>query len=340
MSTDAIHAVVEVNGQNFDSWKDESLFAGVEVDLTTDEGSQAVWRVFDRDFQFLDKWLSGEGIAVLNARVWLGYGNNLGEPVFKGLLTRVERSGATSVFRFYDMGFKMRQAQKTEYHKGLDDVGIIAKLAKRNGLMFNGPNPPIKLDVHKSLLQDGQSDWEQAKERADEAGLVLFVRGDTLFAREAAKTGKPVLTLAYKKDFVLLNDFSLNFKVPENVEGRPKKVETRGRGRGGRRLKGKSDESARGTQQVEIKRDLAVKTKRHADRRAEAKKELQREHAFTLSVRMLSLFKGTRPDVRETVAMTDIGKLFSGNYLCDRVQHTLRPGELTTSLDLYRDIKG
>jgi len=44
--------------------------------------------------------------------------------------------------------------------------------------------------------------------------------------------------------------------------------------------------------------------------------------------------------VRETVAMTDIGKLFSGNYLCDRVQHTLRPGELTTSLDLYRDIKG
>jgi phage protein D len=340
MITEGAHAVIEVNGESFDSWKNKSLFAGVEVELTTDEASQAAWRVLDPNFELLDKYISGDGIAVLGARVWLGFGGDLGEPVFKGLLARVERGGATTTFRFYDMGFRMRQVQKTEYHKGLDDVQIIEKLARRNGLMFDGPKPALKLDKHKSLMQDGQSDWEFAKERADESGVVLFVRGDTIFVREAAKTGAPIITLSYKKDFVMLNDFSLSLKVPENVAGRQKQVEHRGRGRGGHRLKGMSDTSARGTQRVEIKNDLAVKSKRHADRRAEAKKELQREHAFTLSVRMLSSFAGKRPDVRETVAITDLGKLFSGNYLCDRVAHEYRPGELSTSLDLYRDIKG
>lgn len=340
MITEGAHTVIEVNGESFDSWKNKSLFAGVEVELTTDEASQAVWRVFDPDFAFLDKYISGDGIAVLGARVWLGFGRDLGEPVFKGLLARVERSGAITTFRFYDMGFRLRQVQKTEYHKGLDDVQIIEKLARRNGLLFDGPQPPIKLDKHKSLMQDGQSDWDFAKERADEVGVVMFIRGDTLFVREAAKTGTPILTLAYKKDFILLNDFSLSFKVPENIAGRQKQVEHRGRGRGGHRLKGTSNVSARGTQQVEIKQDLAVKSKRHADRRAEAKKELQREHAFTLSVRMLSSFDDKRPDVRETVAITDLGKLFSGKYLCARVAHEYRPGELSTALDLYRDIQG
>lgn len=339
MITDSPHAIIQVGSERFDSWVHKSLFAGVEVELTTDEASQAVWRVFDPTFEFLDKWTAGDGITVLGARAWIGYGADLGEPVFKGLLARVERSTATSVFRFFDMGFKMRQVKKTEYHKGLDDVGVIKKLAQRNGLQFSGPTPAITLDVHKSLLQDGQTDWEHVQERADEAGLVLFVRGDTLFVREAAKTSAPVVTLVYQKDMKLLSDFSLSFKVPENREGRPGQVEHRGRGRGGRRLKGSSDTSARGTHHVEIKKDLAVKTKRHADRRAQARKELKREHAFTLTVRMLSSFTGTRPDVRETVAIANLGKLFSGNYICDRVAHNFRPGELTTTLDLYRDIK-
>lgn len=340
MTTDTPHAIIQVGSESFDSWIDKSLFAGLEVELTTDEASQAVWRVFDPEFKFLDKWTSSDGLAVLGVRIWLGYGANLGEPVFKGLLARVERNSATTSFRFFDMGFRMRQVKKTEYHKGLDDVRIIAKLARRNGLQFSGPTPPIKLDVHKSLLQDAQTDWEHIQERAEQAGLVPFVRGDTLFVREAAKTGAPILTLIYRQDFQLLSDYSLSFKVPENREGRPGQVEHRGRGRGGRRLKGKSEKSARGTQHVEIKKDLAVKSKRHADRRAEARKALKREHAFSLSVRMLSVFTGRRPDVRETVAIVGMGQLFSGRYICDRVMHNFRPGELSTALDLYRDIKG
>lgn len=281
------HAVIQIGEERFDSWTHKSLFAGIEVDLATDEASQAVWRVLDDDFTFLDKWVSGDGLALLETRIWLGFGSDLGEPVFKGLLARVERSDSITSFRFYDMGYKMRQVKRTEYHKGLDDVGIIAKLAKRNGLKFEGPLPAIKLDKHKSIIQDNQSDWEFAQERAEEAGLALYVRGDSLFAKEAAKTGTPVVSLIYREDFNLLSNYSLSFRVPENKEGRPGKVETRGRGRAGRRLKGKSLEHKRGIHHVEIKRDLAIKTKRHADRRAAARKELQREHAFTLSISLI-----------------------------------------------------
>jgi len=334
------HAIIEVSGQRFDSWRDKGVFAGMEVELTTDMAAQVMWQVFDPDFKFLDNWVADDGVAVLPARVWLGFGDDLGEPVFKGLLASVERSDNLSTFRFYDMGFRMRQVKQTEYHKGLDDLGIIEKLAKQNGLKFQGPTPSIKLDKHKSVMQDAQTDWEHALERADEAGLVLYVRDDTLFAQEAAKTGTPVVELAYRKDFKLLSDFSLRFRVPENREGRPAQVETRGRGRGGRRLKGKSLENERGTRQVEIKKDLAIKSKRHADRRAHARKELQREHAFTMSASMLPSFAGRRPDVRDTVKILHLGKLFSGLYLCDTVSHSFRPGELKTNLELYRDIKG
>ncbi|MGH9941503.1 MAG: hypothetical protein ACRD9R_03975 [Pyrinomonadaceae bacterium] len=325
----------------YDSWKDASLFAGLEVDLTTNEASVATWRVFDPDFQFLDKWTTNDGIAVLPARAWLGFGATLalGEPVFKGLLARVERGVATSTFRFYDTGFKMRQFKQTEYHRGLDDVGVIAKLAKQNGLEFEGPSPALKLDKHKSLMQDEQTDWEHALERAEEAGLVLYVRGDTLFAKEPAKTGQPVLTLSYRRDFVMRDEFSLSYKVPENREGRPAKVETRGRGRGGRRLRGSSTERQRGTRQVEVKRDLSISSKRHADRRAQARYELQREHAFSHTVSILPAFKERRPDVRDTVELLHLGELFSGRYLCDRVVHRFGPAQLTTDLDLYRDIK-
>lgn len=336
------HAVIEVGGQRFDSWKDQSLFAGVEIDLTTEEASQVVWQVFDLDFKFLDKWTTSTGLDLLPASVWLGFGDDLGQPVFGGLLAKADHSGGITSLKFHDKSLRMRLTKKTEYHKGLDDIDIIRKLAERNGLKFEGPIPPISppLDKHKSLIQDAQNDLEFAHERADEIGVVLFVRGDTLYAKEAAKSGTPVLTLAYRKGGTLLSDFNLSFKVPENRESRPRTVETRTRGHAGKRLRGAAQESDRGTDHVEIKRDLAIKTKRHADRRAEAKKALEREHAFDVTVSFLPSFSETRPDVRQTVALQGMGKLFSGNYIINSVTHSLRAGELKTTLQLYSDVNG
>jgi phage protein D len=333
------HAIVRVGESSFDSWNDKDWFKSVEVTLSTGQSSEAAWRFHDPDGKLLERWIVGDGVAALEASLSLGFAAELGKPIFEGLLASAEWSEEETTLRFYDRGYLMRQIKQTEYHRGLDDIGIIAKLAGQHKLQFEGPSPAIKLDKHKSVIQDAQTDWEHAEERAQDAGLVLFVRGSTLYAKEAARVGAPVVSVTYGEDFHLLGGASFRYRAPENQEGRPAKVEVRGRGRGGRRLSGNSDIHARGTERVEIKRDLAIKTKRHANRRAQAQKDLQREHAFTGTITLIPQFKRTCPDIRDTLEILQIGKLFSGLYIAESVNHSFAPGELETSIDVYRDIK-
>jgi len=333
------HAIVEIDGFQWDSWKHPNLFARVTVELTTGMASQADWECFDEDFRIIDKYATELGLKMSTVRVWLGFGEQLGEPVFKGLLTRVHRGPATTSFIAYDMGYKMRLEQKSGYHKG-NDLAIIEKLVKRNGLLFKGPANPLKLEPHTAMMQDAQTDWEHVAERAHDAGLVLWVKGDTVFADYPAKVGTPKTTLRNREDFVLRNDFDLRFKLPENKSGRPKGVEVRGRGRGGRRLTGVSDQSDRGHVDLRMKRDLALHTKAYATRRAQAQKELDREHAFTLFARGTPFLPDVRVDVRDTIAIANVGQLFSAKagYIVDKVVHELTPGRFTSSYDLYRDV--
>jgi hypothetical protein len=334
------HAIFEIDGLPWDSWKHPELISRLNVELTTGECSQATFEVLDRDFKFLNRYSTAAGVLPSTCRAWLGFGDEVGsqEPVFKGLLARVQRGESKTTLIAYDMGYKMRRVQKTDYHKGTD-LKIIQKLVTRNGLKFVGPAKPLKLEPHKAMSQDGQSDWEHASEIAHHAGLLLWVREDTVFADYPAKAKTtPDRTLTYHKDFTLLRDFDLQFKLPENVAGRPKGIEVRTRGRGGKRLSGKSDESSRGHEDLHIKRDLSQHTKQRATARAQAQKELDREHAFTLSVRRIKATTG-RDDVRDTIRILEVGDLFGGDYLADRVAHEFSPGRLTTSYELYRDIK-
>ncbi len=323
----------------YDSWKDKGLFESVEVDLTTDQASQATWKIVDPQFKFTNKWTRHDGLDLMLARIWLGLGENLGETVFRGFLASAECERFETTFKFYDESFLMRSIQHTEYHRNLDDLQIIEKLAKRNGLQFEKPTPEIKLDKHKSVIQDAQTDWDHAQERARDIGVVLYTRGNTLFAKEAAKTSEPVLVIVNNRDPRQLAEWSLYVKVPENQQGRPGEVNVRARGRGGRSLHGRSNKTARGARLVEIRRDLPIKSKRQADRRAQAKKDLQREHAFTGTIHLLSDFEGKRPDVRDTIELLDFGNLFSHRWLCDKVQHSFGPGRLHTEIEIYKDAK-
>lgn len=137
-----------------------------------------------------------------------------------------------------------------------------------------------------------------------------------------------------------LDEMSLSYRTPENTEGRPRTVEVRVRGRGGRMLAGRSKDQGhkRGAIELEIKRDTAArsKTKRGADLRADAVKALRRDHAFTCSVSLLPMFTGRRPDVRDTITLAGLGNLFSGNYLVDQITHRFGPGELEAEIELYR----
>jgi phage protein D len=340
MTPSNAHALVEIDGTIWDSWKHPRLFKSVSIELATGEASQAVWEFFDPEFKLLDRYTKADGVPLAVMKFWLGYGeiSNLGAPVFEGLLGRVERTGPDTTLLAYDMGFKMRLVKRPGYHNKLDDLAIIKKLAERNGLKFEGPEKPLKLGNHDAMIQDEQTDWEHVAERAQDAGLVLFVRSETLYAKYPAKTGVPKLNLDCKRDSNVLRDFHLTYNVPENQEGRSKKVEVRGRGRGGKRLSGASEINPRGNEHVSLKKDLPKHTKSSANARAQAQKELEREHSFSGSVKMLSPLDKVRIDVRDTLELQAVGKLFGGKYICDKVAHDFSSRGLFTSFELFGDI--
>jgi phage protein D len=331
-------AVVQIGDTLWDSRRHPRLFESLSVDLATNEASEAVWTVFDPNFRMIDKYTRPGGVPMLVMRFWLGFGDDLGEPVFKGILASIERGDGSTTFRAYDMGLKMRLVKRTRYHNKRDDLAILARVAKDNQLLFEGPERPLRLEPHGAMLQDEQTDWEHAQERAREAGLVLFVRQDTLFAKYPAKVSAPKLTLRYRQDFLLLDQFDMRYRTPENQDGRPKQVVARGRGKGGKQLAGASDRSRRGVEEIVVKRDFTQRTHRHASRRAQAQKELERERAFSVTVRTLPPVIDLRLDVRETLKLEGLGQLFSGLYVADRVTHNYSEEELTTTFDLSRDV--
>lgn len=334
------HYIIEINGRRLDSWKDKQIIKHVQVELATNKASEAQVALFDARFKVLDSFTSGDGVPQLPMFVWMGFGWDLGPPVFKGLLVRVHRDSTTTHFIAYDMGYKMRRERRGEYHNNMDDIEINRKLAARNGLSFEGPDGEVKLDKHKAIIQDSKNDWEFMSERNRESGFVHYVRDDTLYVKEPAKIKAPLITLVYRRDFVLLHELDMTYKLPENRQGKPLEVEWRGRRKGGRRLVGVSPKHPRGTRPMQITEDLAIHSKSYANRRATAAKELQREHAFTCTIRSVPPLPGVRPDVRDTIALANAGKLFSGPYLCDQVRHEGDAGGFRTEYSLYRDIKG
>jgi phage protein D len=254
-------------------------------------------------------------------------------------LARVERSQAMTLFTAYDMGLKMKLFKRPGYHAKKKDVAILRDLAARNRLRFQGPGT-WAADGRPAITQDEQTDWEFALEVARDAGLVLFVRHDTLFALPPAKAGTPALTLANRQDFNLGADWDFTYKTPENQEGRPRKVTRRGRGKGGKRLDGASDASGKegGRERLVFKRDVPGRhTKGVLSARAKAQKELEREHAFEGHLRVFWPVSNARPDVRDTVRVAGVGKLFGGDYLVDRANYQFGPGQLEMNLALYRD---
>ena len=333
------HAIVSIGGIVWDSWEQPRLFKSVTVDLVTNESSEATIEFFDPKFRVIDSFSTADGIAPAVVKIYLGYGQDLGEPVFKGILAQIQRGASASSFIAFDMGFKMKLQKKPGYHNKKNDLDILKDLAVRNGLMFEGPKPALKLEPHQAMMQDEQTDWEHAMERARDAGLLLFVRQDTLFAKYPAKIETPVLRLENRKDFTLLNSFDFKYRTPEHLDGRPRIIKSRRRGKGGKRLEGKSDESNGTRERIVLKRDISRPSKSKLSKRAQAQKDLEREHSFEGHLNCLLPPKGTLLDVRNTVEIENIGKLFSGSYICDTVNFSFAAGELSLQLDLYRDAR-
>lgn len=78
-----------------------------------------------------------------------------------------------------------------------------------------------------------------------EAGLVVWVRSNTLYAARPARVGSPVLTLDHR-DVISLKGERFRYEMPENVDGSPASVEVRYRGRGGAGARARSVQKRRG----------------------------------------------------------------------------------------------
>lgn len=341
------HAIIEINrpgvsaGEGrviYDSWEQKRLFVSVDVELVTNESSQAVWSFFDPSFRIIDAFAGSSPVPMSTVRVFLGYGPDLGQPIFKGLLAQVERDQTNTTFTAYDMGFKMKIEKRAGYKNKKNDIEILRELTVRNGLKFQGPAKPLVLEKHNSMMQDESTDWDFVMERARDAGLVVYVRQDTLFADYPAKVTSPVIRLKNKKDFNMRAGWGFTHRTPENQDGRPKVIKHRARGKGGKRIEGESDISDRGHESIVLKTDVSGKpSKSRLSKRAQAQKELDREHAYEGRV-STTLPQNHRLDVRQTVAVDNVGKLFSGNYIADRIGYAFAAGKLELELDLYRDI--
>jgi len=342
------HAIIEItrpgmmDGQArvvYDSWKAKGLFESIDVELVTNESSMATIRLFDPEFRVIDSFAPTAPTQQSVIRVWLGFGDNLGEPVFKGLLAQIERGDRSTTFIAFDMGYKMKLEKKAGYKNKKDDLAILRELATRNGLQFEGPENPLKLEPHSTATQDEQTDWEWFSERAGDAGLKFYVRQDTMFAKYPAKVGTPVMTLKNRTDFTITPEFEFIFRTPENQDGKPKLVIHRRRGVAGKRVEGQSNLSPGTRTDVVLKRDAAKPNKSKLTKRAQAQKDLECEHAFEGSVDMIMQPSQPRLDYRKTVSIANVSKLMSGDYVCDAIGYSFAPGRLAVSLDLYRDIK-
>lgn len=322
----------------YDSWTMPRLFSSVDIELTTDSFSALFWKVNDFQYRLINQHTLNSTLNPLIFRAFLGFGKDLGEPLFKGILSGVERVDSTTIFKVYDKGLKLKQAKKTGYFNKKGDLEILKILAERNGLQFSPPEKPLMLEPHKAIMQDEQTDWEHALERARDSGLHIFVRQDTLFARYPAKLGTPKITLSNRgKNSPLFKDFNFEFDTPENEGVRPRFVTFRGRGKGGKRLEGKSDDSNRGRENVILKRGMSNPTKKKLSARAQAQKELDREHSFQGNLSFAWIYPHIRLDIRDTVRLTGIGNLLSTDYICNTVTYNFAAGEMSCQLDLYRD---
>jgi hypothetical protein len=344
------HAIIEIersgmaDGQSlvtYDTWETKRLIKQVTVELVTNQSSEARVTFFDPNFRVIDAFSDVTAKTVV--KIYLGFGQSLGEPVFKGVLAQLERGEAETTMIIFDMAFVMKLEKRAGYKNKKDDVAIMKGLVERNKtpagmpLKFDGPGK-LDLEPHNAMMQDQLSDWDWLMERAQDAGLLVYVRQDTVFARKPAKTGTVAMTLKNRKDFTLLSGWDLTYRTPENLDGRPKVVTHRRRGRNGKFLKGRSDEATRGREDTVIKRDMQRPTGKKLSKRAQAQKDLDKEYAFEGRIENIMPTDGTRLDVRNTIKLEGVGKLLGGKYVCRSVRYRFAPGGMSMDLEIYRDI--
>lgn len=344
------HCVVEIDGEEYDSWKDGGLINGVTVTLNTDKSGEAIVALADPRFIFTDAHLDASGLRRAKVRVWMGFGEKaqLGPPLFEGLLSGHDHDGAIATFAFDDHLSRMKQKKRSRYHINKSDLDVMRSLAGEYGYRIVISKDVPDSEVNDCLIQWGQTDWQFFMETARRCGLRVYMQGQTLYVQEAGRTGEAVVDLVYgpqsgddASEFVMMRGIGLSHKLPENKKGRPGRVEVRTRGRGGRMISGDDgDSDTRGGDHVHVEEDLPHHTERAARRRARARRSLHREDAFDHRIRLLPAFLRSHVPLRqgETVRLLGVGQFYSGTYIIRSARYIYDTNQYAAELSLKRDI--
>lgn len=344
MDVSSPHCIVEIDGYRFDSWLGEDLISA-DINLTSDKSGEGVVRVYDPNFRVVDGFLA-KGVRPLNASFWYGWKKDVGSALFAGILTQTEREDNITIFRFHDRSLKMKQQKKARYFKKRTDLQILKKLAEDSGLHFLLTQPDNKADEpfiesrpFDSLIQLGKSDWELALKIAAEAGLGLYVKGNTLIAFQPSQTKKEAdAQLTYKKDFELLWGFNLSYKLPNHPQARASRTEVRVRGKAAKRLAATHTIEGEGRSDLMIAPGLPSASVASAAKRAKAKPTRQREYGFKGRLTILPVFQ-KRLELRETIRLANMGEFYGGDYLITEIDYSFSAGKLTCEMEIGRDLK-
>jgi phage protein D len=329
--------VVEIGGARYSSRAASSLLECVTLDLTADKTSEAEISFADPDFAVTDLHLDATGLPNLSCRVWMAYGDQLGEPWFKGTLAGHEHDGRVARFRFHDQGSKMKREKKARFHNGKTDFDVMRALAEEYGLSCVVLDDAPDSAPHASLIQRGKSDWDFARTIARRSGARIWVEGDTLFVQEAGKHGASIARLKYRDDFLMMLPAAFSYRLPENRRGRHRSVHVHARGSAGERLTGEVTSEDRGRVHQGVSEDLTHHTRAEATRRARAIRAHARETAFEHRVRLVAA-SPVRITLRSVITLAGCGDFYSGEYVVHALRKEWRKGSVQDELTLRRDL--
>lgn len=329
--------VIDMGSVRYSSRNESSRLMTVTVDLTTDRTSEAEVVFADPNFEITDRHLDDTGLPRLTARIWLGYGEDLGEPHFKGVLAGHEHDGERAVFRFHDQGAKLKTDKKLRYHNGKSDFDIIRSIAGEYEMNFVVLEGAQDGEAHESLIQRGVNDWDFIRTIARRYGIRLWIEGDTIFAQGAGKHGTSAQVITYRKDFLLVRPVSLSYKLPENRRGRHQSVKFHVRGAGGQRVTGEDVSDERGRKHQSAGEDLPHHTRGEAARRARGKRLHVKESAFEHRIRLLDA-SASRFRLRSVITLAGCGDFYGGDYVIHALRKEWRRGALMDELTLRRDL--
>jgi phage protein D len=327
--------IVEIGGTRYDSRAEEARLRSAALDLTADRTSEAEISFADPDFTFTDRHLNQR--PSIKCRVWMGYGESIGEPLFKGRLAGHEHDGEYATFRFHDQAAVMKRERKLRYHRGKTDFGMMRSIAEEHGLQFQLLGDARDSEAHPSLPQQGVTDWDFIRLIARRSGLRVWVEGDTLLAQKAGVQGGGGMILTYREDFLMLRSLSLSYRLPESRRGRHQRVAVHGRGPAGERITGEASGDDRGRVHQSAREDLTHHTRSEAERRAHAIKAGVRESAFENRIRLIEA-AGATPALRGVVTLKGCGAFYGGDYVVHALRKEFRRGALVDELTLRRDV--